>query len=410
MTRQQFLLSLLLGVMVVGAITYAVPQYSKQLEVGSSDSKRKVPQQHLAASKQNVSESFVKEFEQVREAEKISDPVLRCLAYPNLLEFHWDQKVVEAFCRLSLRKMISWEEIKDALDQHHPEIVDKGFGSYLEKTYQPGEHGFLIWSYDKMFQSSSKEVSNVVQRWVELDPKSAYALVARGTHYVASAGDARGGQFASSTPAENFTRMHEFAAKAKVDLKEALRREPRLIVAYHALITVARQTSDRELLSWAVEKALALDPADHWIYENWMSGVEPRWGGSEAEMQNVADRATLHENENPLLKRTEARPLCVEAEMTNCSECGPGRERERVALELYRKAAMFGPVGCFLDFAGDSAERMGGDDESVVRYNSQAYRFLGEDKRLFRRALALQRLGRFDWAQESMNMVKEQRP
>lgn len=183
-----------------------------------------------------------------------------------------------------------------------------------------------------------------------------------------------------------------------------------MIAAYHGLLSVAQLNGDSELLSSSVEGALALDPADHWIYDGWMSAVEVRWGGSEADMDGVLHRALRHANENPLLRRMEARQVCEQAEMTNCVDCGTGKDRERAALELYRKAATYGPVVCFLNYAADTAQRMGGDDESVVRYNSQAFRFLGGSDHLIRRSWALHLMGRPDLGLKSLDIVLKQQP
>jgi len=149
-----------------------------------------------------MSDENLREFEKMRAAEKIGDPVERCLAYPDLAEFHWDRKVVEAFCRLGARKMISWKEMSTALDEHHPEVLDEAFKSYLEKTYHKGDHGFLIWTYWWMFENASEQQRDFTQRWVEADPQSAFALTARGIHYVAAAGAARGDKFIRDTPKE----------------------------------------------------------------------------------------------------------------------------------------------------------------------------------------------------------------
>ena len=110
------------------------------------------------------------------DAEKTTDRLQRCLTYPNPSGFKWDAKVVDAFCRLSLRKMISWKEITAALDEHHPEVLQQAFDSYLDRTFEPGQHGFLTWTYWWMFQNPSAEEEKVTQQWVEEDPGSAHAL------------------------------------------------------------------------------------------------------------------------------------------------------------------------------------------------------------------------------------------
>jgi Domain of unknown function (DUF4034) len=352
------------------------------------------------AAKQVASPAFLLEFGRMRDAEKIEDKLQRCLAYPNPANVNWDPKLVDAFCRLSLRRAISWKSMNDALAEHHPEILQQAFDSYLVKTYEPDQHGFLVWVYWRLFQSSSKNELETAQRWVDADPNSAYALVARGTYYAAAAYDARGTAWRSDTPPENFTRMNEYVQKAKVDFDEALRRSPRLIAAYHGLLIIARLTGDENLRYASVKAALALDPGDHWIYDDWMDAAEPKWGGSMEEMQNAVEEASEHADINPLLSRVAARPLCYEAEKYSCTTCGYPADNMK-AFQLLQKAAAFGPSVCFLEGVGPAAARSNNLEAAVIYY-SQAIRLLGKENMLAWRAAALQSLGQLDWAREDL--------
>lgn len=346
------------------------------------------------------------------DAEKTADRFERCLTYPNPSGSRWDAKVVDAFCRLSLRKMISWKEIKTALDEHRPEVLQRAFDSYLSKTYEPGQHGFLTWTYWWMFQNPSAEEEKVTQQWVDEDPDSAYALVARGTHYVAAAWKTRGSKLAKETSKENFARMNEFLDKAAADFHEALRRNHRLIAAYHGMFNIAQLRGDSGLLRSTVRHALKLDPADQWVYDDWFDNVEPRWGGSSADMLGVVEEATKHADENPLLDRIRARPMCYVAEMTECTNCGSRESikgRALQALHMYEEAGSDTPATCFLQRAAYAAETAG-DDVSLVRYASQTYRFLDNEDQALRRALALQRLGKPDWGLESVDHLLATNP
>lgn len=352
---------------------------------------------------QSRSQQFAKEFERIRAAEKIDDKLKRCLAYPDPSEFRWDPEVVRALCALNAHEAISLKEINNALEAGHPEVIDTAFRSYLDRTYQAGEHGFLNWVYTQLFGEESAETTRIAQRWVELDPNSGFALVARGTQFVASAWAARGEELLRDTPGENKLRMLNFAERARVDFNAALEKAPRLISAYHGLIRAAQLSGDHEFVAKSAQSALELDPADQRIYDAWFSAVEPQWDGSNQLMLAVVTIASRHENENPLLKRSAGRLPCVVSISVRA-------DNDRDALALYRRAAADAPVQCFLEYAPDAVERIGGDDEAVVRYNSQAYRFLGGNNRIFRRSLALQRLGRTEWALEGVDAVLNRDP
>jgi len=356
------------------------------------------------------SAEFSKEYAQIQTAEAITDKLQRCLAYPNPPEFHWNPKVVEAFCRLSLRSMISWDELSDALANNHPEILDQAFSAYLEKTYQENQHGFLIWTYWWMFSGPSTKVEDVTKRWVTIDPNSPFARAARGEYLLAAAWQARGEKFARDTSEDNFARAHALAAEAKQEFDEAIDRSPRMIEAYYGNMRIARLTSDHALFDESVQKAIALDPADKWIYDEWMSASEPKWGGSIPQMIELSLRAAQHAKENPMLELLGASPYCTAAEQSACPECKDGKRSYRTALDWYRKALLAGPAPCALNRAGDFADWIGGDEESVIRYDMQAYRFTGDTEKLLRSSQALQRLGKTDWALQSVDKLLKQWP
>jgi len=355
------------------------------------------------------------DFEAIRrslDAENIEDKVQRCLAYPNPQGSKWDPAVVNAFCRLSRPEILSMAEIRKALDEGRSKDLDRAFSSYEQRTYEPGQHGFLTRAYRYTFQEGDDETGRLAQRWVDLAPGSAFALVARGLHNSSAAYDARGGNTARKTAEVRFARAHEIASAARADLEEALRRDPRLITAYHGLMPVAQLMSDRALLVSARDRALALDPADHWVYDDWLNAASTMWGGSPALVQEAVDAAKAHESENPLLTRVAARPMCDKADYVGCPECGDrksAKQRAQYAVSLYERALVSTPATCALRVGGYAAE-WAGDDLAQVRINSQAFRFLEEDEWIFRRAIALQHLGKPDWGLEGVDRIIASQP
>lgn len=346
------------------------------------------------------------------DAENIDDAAQRCLRYPNPAEFNWDPRVVSAVCQLWRRKTVSYDEFRAAIEGHHPEQLDETFASYLERTYQADQHGFMVWAYRGMFENWSVEEGELLDKWVAEDPRSAFARAARGTHFVEVAFHERGADVADKTSPEQFARMRDYAARARTDLEQAARQDPRLIAAYHGLLRVAQLQSDRELFESARAAALALDPADQEIYQDLMDILQPKWAGSLGQMREVADKASAQADKNPLLALVPAEIPCYEAERLVCADCGhksPLKQRARQALALYRAAAHDGPALCVLKYAPYSAEQSG-DDVALARYYSQAFRFMGSNQRVIDRSLVLQRLGKPDWALEGLDRIIKAHP
>ena len=138
------------------------------------------------------------------------------LDYPNPDEFHWSPALIESMCKPLARRMLTWQDIVHALDAHHPEEIDAAFDGYQARG-EAGEHGYLTWAFWWMFDTPSKWAGDTTRRWVEEDPSSAHALVARGLHRYALAWQARGEDLAVNTSEAKFAAMnaHVDAARAE---------------------------------------------------------------------------------------------------------------------------------------------------------------------------------------------------
>jgi tetratricopeptide (TPR) repeat protein len=347
-----------------------------------------------------MSADFAAAYEKMRAADKIEDVGQRCLSYPDPEWLHWDREVVTAFCRSRSFGHLKLEDIKAALDENHSERLQEAFASYLSDNYSdPAKRGILTRAYRELFASSAPEVRDVVKRWVNADPQSAFALAARGTYYKSAAEAARGGEYAKDTPGESFETMDRLMAKARRDLEVSLKMSPRLMAAYDALILVGMQTSDRALIAKSVEGGLALDPADERIYLDWMQASQPRWGGSLDEMAHVDQVAQQHAAANPLLK------LVTEKKLAHYGDLEIDRRNYAAALERFEDAFKVAPSPLDLGRAGYAASMLG-QHEKAIWYFSQAFRFDQFDSdSVSRRAYELKQLQRPALAAESLALA-----
>jgi tetratricopeptide (TPR) repeat protein len=347
-----------------------------------------------------MSATFAADYEKVRAADKIADVGQRCLSYPDAEWLPWDREVMTAFCRSRSFGHLKFEDVKAALDENHPERLQQTFESYLSENYSdPAKRGILTRTYREVFASSSPEMLDLVKRWVNADPQSAFALAARGTYYHSAAEAARGEHYARDTPRESFEVMDRLMAKARRDFEVSLKMSPRLIAAYDALIFIGMQTGDRVLISRSVEAGLALDPADERIYLDWMQASQPRWGGSLEEMAHVDEVAQQHAVENPLLK------LVTEKKLAHYGDIEIDRRDYAAALGRFEDAFKVAPSPVDLGTAGYAASMLG-QHEKAVWYFSQAFRFDQFDAdALSRRAYELKQLQREDLAAESLALA-----
>lgn len=348
------------------------------------------------------------ELDRIRAAEEQPDPYRRCIDYPNPKEFDWSPAQIESMCKPLNRRMLTWQEIEKALAEHHPEKLQAAFDDYQARG-EAGEHGLLEWSFWWMFDKPSKWSGETTQRWVEEDPASAHALVARGIHETALAWHARGSDIGANTSPEQFANAAAHVARARADFEAALKKNPHHIAAYYGLLSTSQLVNDGDeeerRRKW-IDAALKIDAADSWIYKEWMDAVQPQWGGSIGEMRDVAIAAKAHADANPSLALFEAEPICNEADRLRCDGCDKDGPR---SLALYRDAGKIGPAACFLNGAGAAAV-LADDLVAATRYYSQAYRFFGGDEWRAYRAQNLRSLGHGDWALQDLNAANVHDP
>jgi tetratricopeptide (TPR) repeat protein len=347
-------------------------------------------------SSQSATQIIMSQWPAIHAAEQIEDAAARCLAYPDMPGLSWKHELLEATCRWQSFRFMTAKDVKDALDNGHPEAVDETFRSYLDQHYtDPSKHGLIHRAYGALFANSTAETRALVERWTTLAPNSAFALAARGTYELQAGWDARGSDYAPQTPQANMDTMQALMQRAQVDFLDALRINPRLGWAHGELINLSKARGDRALLDRSVEAGLKLDPADERIYIEWMTASEPRWGGSLLAMQTVASRASTHIRENPYLALLAEKPQSYEAIRAW------QRHDPMAALELFDKALATAPSGQDFQNAGDVAYQAAQLQRAVLYY-SQAYRFGSASESVSWRAKALVDMGRPELAAQSL--------
>lgn len=296
---------------------------------------------------------------QAREAERIADPLQRCLSYPDLPGNQWPAGHAEAHCRLHAAHRYTHAEIDGYLDRGQADELDRQLDAMLARHFSASDFGEDIDVAMEFLQSSSDEAGRVSARWLEAAPESPYANLARGLHLRAAAGKARGGAYASETPRENFARMSELIGQASPLYEEAIRLEPRLLPAHTALIDAARLDSRAEVERAAVERAKAIDPACVELAARRMEALQPKWGGSYEQMLALATELRVHVAERPLLASHVAAPFGERGDRKILAD-----EMDQEALEVLEIAIR---TGSLETYAKDAANVLMNSEDETVR-------------------------------------------
>jgi tetratricopeptide (TPR) repeat protein len=318
-----------------------------------------------------------------RNAEKLADPLQRCIAYPDPPGSHWTKAAVVAYCKYHFQPVITFAEVKSLIEHGKAAELDRRMDEALKaQMTQPDARGRLDQTFAVDFNNGSFATRSLLDAWKRDSPSSAYAYAASGYAYVAMAHKQRGGAFARDTPQENFDAMNRLLQRADSDLQHAISLNPHITPAYRAMIHAGALGFGKAYTKRAIDQALRADPSNWSIYRETMLQMEPQWLGSLNVMQSWADSAVRHANENPLLWIEKMAVARYQANVKGCNCAPPPRAAHFPAAldELAPVDVLFG--------AGTTAAAQGWPAIAVV-YLSETIRF-EPDMALFRKQRAPQ--------------------
>lgn len=323
----------------------------------------------------------------LRVADKVADPLKRCLEFPDVPPLHWTPAFIAERCRLTALDIITVDQIDAKLATGDSASVDATFQDYAtQDASDPKRHGILFRAFEQRFESSNPAIGSVLERWVKASPHSAYALAARGVFRMRTAAEARGTEYASNTPQENFDTMEQLMAGAVSDLKASLEIKPNFIVPVAYLIpATARTGGSRAEITELGRKAIAIAPDEYRAYIFWSKEASPLWGGSIKELEEIANAAKAREGSNPLMALVAARVRYFNALAT----------RRRLSQDDYLEILAIAPDNFALDNLGRLP--LAPTDAALI---TPLVRFEPTVENYMRAAQALQLAKQPEWSQE----------
>lgn len=238
------------------------------------------------------------------QADSIRDPVKRCIAYPNMPGISWSKEVVAARCRREWESEYTLMRINDVLDEPGgAQKLDRYLSGLLHEHYNDPTKRERIFIVFGIFRGSSV-AAETAAAWLAAAPDSAYAQLAAGVQKDWAAGEMRGSDSYSATPKHRLEKMSRLVEEASSYFDRALVLEPTLSPACTGLLGGAIIASGNSAV--IAERCVKMDPYSYHVVNKWRQSVEPRWGGSEEEMQSVVDHIDRHSNKNPALQTIKA--------------------------------------------------------------------------------------------------------
>lgn len=333
------------------------------------------------------------------EADRIEDPVQRCLAYPDLPGNQWPEGSAKARCPLLRESTPTLAEIEATLAEADGTAqLERQFSALLDAHYaNPEQREAIFLAFGGFGHSEAAE--HVAKTWLLRAPKSAFAQTALGAVYLDRASRARGSQSVANTPNDQLQTMGRWLQQATPLLQAALLVEPRLSPACSHLMFIGRLTGDVALGGAATEHCLRVDPLSWNVRFQWQMSLDPRWravGRYEDPVMKLEESVEAIRplvSQNPALGGMLARGIGMRAYLPIL--------RGRPALETeegLEAASRLAPDPLFIGSAGDAAAERG-DFGKALGYFSQAIRLAPANTRFYGgRANARRKLGDLEGA------------
>lgn len=252
----------------------------------------------------------------VRAVQQIEDPLARCLAWPDLPGVTWPEGHAEAHCRYHFTPVPSPADV----DAHVAagrvveleELLAKRFEGH-DRAQHPDEsvHVFFAGFETLGRTGDGMEADRISQRWLELSPDSAFALLARATVLEARGWQARGRRWARETTREQFAAMDALFAQALPLYHRAIEQSPRLTDAYIGLVSIAKSGRGMGNEARIVDQARRVAPGCAELALDFMRALEPKWGGSYEAMLAYASVLEPEVAASPLIANQLAAPYVV---------------------------------------------------------------------------------------------------
>lgn len=199
----------------------------------------------------------------------------------------------------------------------------------------------LVDAFDAL-DRHNPETERRLDEWIARHPGSAHARVARARHRTGGAWRARGGDVISRTAPDRIAAMGELARRAAADARAGLEIEPAHLAGHAVLLDLARLAGSRRERRDILDAALEEHPASFVLREAHMAALEPRWGGSLAEMRRFGRQSAALKARNPRLAALEGSVHAYRGEQHRRAK------RYAAAVGEYDRAIAYGPEGRFL--------------------------------------------------------------
>jgi tetratricopeptide (TPR) repeat protein len=223
------------------------------------------------------------------------------------------------------------------VEQRDFEALDLRLGGLHERFEQDLASSLELEIAFRAFRNLPPGGEAALNEWIEKRPESYSARTARGVFYLWRGIAARGTAYRSDTPREKMDRMHADLRQARADLERSFGMTPKPYVSRLSMVTLTRYIGSREEGKRHYTEAAKIAPQSVELRLARLTSLEPRWGGSYAEMEAFATQTARELSDPRARARVAVRvPVSKAHDRTNAKDYPE-------ALRLYGEAIAQAP-------------------------------------------------------------------
>jgi hypothetical protein len=178
----------------------------------------------------------------------------------------------------------------------------------------------------------------LLAQWVSGEPASYFARLMKGMHHISVGYAKRGGEVADKTSVEQLGAMEVEFKKAVSELQAARNIRPASALANSALMTVANAVAGPSAVKGLLAEAEKLDPLTMAARYLAITTLNPKWGGTFEDLDEIVVRA-----QSTALPAPQLRYLQYQVEMEKAGFLDVFAKEKTKAISHYRLAAALCP-------------------------------------------------------------------
>jgi len=294
-------------------------------------------------------------------------------------------------------QLINWLDKKDfnALDNYFTSHV----GDFRNNIkYESRLHS----SYSVFGFIDNISIENL-NDWVEVNPKSIHAVIARAYYFEKLAWKKRGSKFMSKTSPEQVTDMRKYMLKAISDAEAAIKIAYDITTPYTVLMNAHGAMGQDGLHYYAYKRGIERIPGSFILRSVSLAYLEPKWGGSQAKMRAFAYKEIKNVDINPGLIRLKSKYAIYKAGLAR-PKCGTK------AMAIYENILKYDRYWRVFLLRAHCLNKKGLHGLAIEETSEALMRMPDDYGLLLQRAQAYKKLKKYDLAENDLLFLVDQYP